>query len=91
MQQIFYVMPNASKTEILGEVEIPEDNALYKVSTKALKLKLAAPATEGKANAELISFLSKHYKVPKSSITIESGEKSRFKLVSFRDFALQNI
>ncbi len=81
MQQIFYVMPNASKTEILEEIEIPEDNVLYKVSSKALKLKLAAPAIDGKANAELISFLSKYYKVPKSSITIESGEKSRFKLV----------
>lgn len=81
MQQIFYVMPNASKTEILGEIEIPEDNALYKVSSKALKLRLAAQAIDGKANAELISFLAKYYKVPKSSIIIDSGEKSRFKLV----------
>lgn len=46
-----------------------------------LKIDLAAPAEAGKANAELIRFLSDHFSVLKSSIEILSGHTSRQKTV----------
>lgn len=44
-------------------------------------VKVKAPATEGKANKELIAFLSETFKIPKSKIEITKGEKSPFKTV----------
>lgn len=44
-------------------------------------IKIKAPATDGKANNELISFLSKFYNIPKSKIAITKGIKSPFKTV----------
>ena len=46
-----------------------------------LKVNLAAPATDNRANEELIDFLSRHFKVPKKNIVIKSGLKSRDKTV----------
>ena len=61
------VIPNAKKSEIVeGDV---------------LRVRVKAPAIEGKANKELISVLSKHYKINKSKIRIVKGEKSRDKLI----------
>ncbi len=48
---------------------------------EALKIKLAAQPVDGEANEELIRFLAKHYKVPKSSLRIAKGEKSKYKVV----------
>ncbi len=36
---------------------------------------------EGEANAALIHLLAKHFDVPKTSITIKTGQRSRIKLV----------
>ena len=44
-------------------------------------LKIAAPPTEGKANKELIDFLSEILDVSKSRITIEKGINSHRKLI----------
>ena len=65
------VVPRASKTEI---VDYPGD---------ALKIRLKAPPVDGEANTELIRFLSKHFKISKSRITIIRGETSKKKLVKF--------
>ena len=61
------VIPRSSRDEIVGEQE------------GALKVKLTAPPVEGAANTELIKLLSKKLGVPKSSISIVSGEASRSK------------
>ena len=45
-------------------------------------LKIAAPPTEGKANKELIEFLSEILDISKSRITIEKGITSHRKLIS---------
>ena len=45
----------------------------------ALKVRIQAPPVEGKANAYLIKFLAKHWKIPRSSIEILSGETGRNK------------
>jgi uncharacterized protein len=46
-----------------------------------IKVRLAAKAVDGAANENLCAFLSEALDVPKSSITLLSGHKSRFKTV----------
>ena len=63
------IQPRASKNEILhGE-------------NGELKIRLTAPPVEGAANEALVKFLSGIFKLPKSSIAIVSGMKSRSKVV----------
>jgi uncharacterized protein len=70
--------PNAKKSEVLGE-----EQDLF--GGKTLRVKVAAPPIEGKANKELINILSEHFKVSKSKISIVAGEKSRNKIVEIGD------
>ena len=46
-----------------------------------LRVKLTAPAVEGRANKALIAFLAKRLRVPKGKVTIVSGSFSRIKRV----------
>ena len=61
------ILPNSSKNEIIG------------IFGDALKIKIDAPAVEGKANEKCIKFLAKLLNVSKTSISIISGEKSKTK------------
>ncbi len=65
-----YVKPNANKTAL---VEITQDD---------LHITLHAPPQDGKANKELILFMAKLLKIPKTQITLLRGEGSRHKLLS---------
>jgi hypothetical protein len=65
-----HVQPGASRSEFAGR------------HGERIKLRLAAPAHEGKANAALIEFLAGYFGVPRRSITIVSGMRSRRKRVS---------
>ena len=47
----------------------------------ALKLSLTAPPVEGRANEACIEFFARLLKVPRSSITIASGQSSRNKVI----------
>lgn len=67
------VIPRASKDAIQG------------VMGDALKVRIQAPPVEGKANAYLIKFLSKHWKIPRSRFTILSGETGRNKRLCISD------
>jgi len=64
-----HIQPGAKKTEITG------------LHGDALKIRLAAPPVDGKANAALIAFLAKTCGVPKSSVELVSGDTSRAKRV----------
>ncbi len=64
--------PSASRSEFAG-----------RYGEEAVKVRLAAPAVDGAANKELVKFLSKQFKVPKSAITFMSGETSKIKTVTF--------
>ncbi len=68
------ISPNASKNEIIKTEE-------------GVKVKITAQPIDGKANKALIEFLSKHFKIPKSSIEILRGETSKEKtlLIKTRD------
>lgn len=70
MTLLVRVVPNASKTEIVGWM-----------ADGCLKIKIAAPPVDGKANQELISFLAKTLSVPKSEIEITNGLTSKKKTV----------
>jgi uncharacterized protein (TIGR00251 family) len=63
------VHPRAKKNAITGEVG------------DALKLSLTAPPIEGRANEGCIEFFAKLLKVPRSSVTIASGQTSRNKVI----------
>lgn len=47
----------------------------------ALKVRVAAPANEGKANAELVRFLARTLEVGRNSVQLLSGERSRDKVI----------
>lgn len=47
----------------------------------ALKLALTAPPVQGKANQAVIEFFAELFAIPRSSVTIASGETSRNKTV----------
>jgi hypothetical protein len=64
-----HVQPGASRSEFAGK------------HGERIKVRLAARAVDGKANEALIEFLADYFKVPKRSVRIESGLKSRQKRV----------
>jgi uncharacterized protein (TIGR00251 family) len=63
------VIPNAPRTELAGWLG------------DALKIKVHAPALEGRANDELCRFLAEKLGLPKRAVTLLQGEKSRQKVV----------
>jgi len=64
-----HLQPKASKDEFAG------------LHGDRLKIRLTAPPVEGKANAHLLAFLAKAFGVPKSQVSLESGELNRQKRV----------
>jgi hypothetical protein len=46
-----------------------------------LKLRIAAPAVDGRANEALIAFVAANLGVPKACVAVAKGERSREKLV----------
>jgi len=68
------VTPNSRKNEIIGIVDVGDGE-------EALKINIHAQPEDGKANKEIINFLSKYFAISKSSIQILSGQTSKFKLI----------
>lgn len=64
-----HVQPGAKRSEFAGR------------HGERVKIRLAAPPVDGRANEALIEFLAAHYGVPKRSVTIASGLRSRRKRV----------
>lgn len=71
------VIPKSPKTELKGILEDSEGEKTYKIAVKA-------PPEKGKANVELIKFLSKELSVPKENISIISGATDRVKLIRIK-------
>jgi uncharacterized protein len=57
----------------------------------AVKIKLRAPAVEGKANAALIRFLAEQLKLPRHSIVLKRGHRSRDKLILVDDLTEKDV
>jgi len=64
-----HIQPGAKKTEVVG------------LHGEALKIRLAAPPVDGKANACLLAFLADRFGVAKSAVSLLSGDSSRAKRV----------
>lgn len=67
--------PRASKTEMAGEY------------AGALKLRIAAPPVDGKANDECRKFFAKLFEVPGGSVEIVTGDSSRDKIIRIHNFS----
>jgi uncharacterized protein (TIGR00251 family) len=74
-----HVQPRASRDEVSGERE------------GALKVRLKAPAVEGRANEALQAYLAALLKRPKAAVSILSGERSRLKRVAVRGVSRNEI
>ena len=72
------IIPNSSKNEIITEQEF-------------IKVKVMAQPIENKANKALIEFLSKQFKLPKTSIVILKGETSKEKTLLLRTLDEEKI
>ncbi len=68
--------PNASQTKIT-EIMNSEDG-------QTVKIDVAAVPEKNKANKEIIKFLAKEFKVPKSDIKLISGMTEKVKLIKIK-------
>lgn len=69
------VKPNASENRITGW-ETDENNH------PILKISVTATPEKGKANKAVLALLSKHWKIPKTSMSIVKGETEKIKILS---------
>lgn len=70
--------------DIIIKAKIVSDSSKNKIIgayNDALKIAIAAPPVEGKANKKCIAYLAKYFDVAKSKIEIISGKNSKNKLI----------
>jgi len=68
-----YIQPKASRDSIVG------------LHGDELKVAITAPPIDGKANAHLVKYLAKQFKVAKSQVLLEKGELGRHKQIKIID------
>lgn len=66
-------------------------NALAGLHDQSLKVALAAPAVDGKANRALVEFLASVAGIARSRLAIVRGEKSRSKTVRFEGLDARSL
>lgn len=64
-----YIQPGAKSNEVIG------------LHGDALKIKLASPPIDGKANKSLLQFIAAQFDIPLRQIKLIRGEKSRYKTI----------
>ena len=64
-----YIQPKASRDSIIG------------LHGDELKVAITAPPVDGQANAHLVKYLAKQFRVAKNQVLIEKGELGRHKQV----------
>lgn len=69
---VLHVQPGAKQTTVAG------------LHGDALKIRLAAPPIEGRANEALLRFIADYFKVPLRNVELKQGEQSRHKRVEVR-------
>jgi len=72
--------PNARANAIVGWEDDPQ-------AGRVLRVRIAAPPVDGKANAVLRGFLAEILDLPKSAVVLDKGGSSRFKTFSVPDEA----
>ncbi|MDP2809381.1 MAG: DUF167 family protein [Rhodocyclaceae bacterium] len=74
-----HIQPGAKKSEVVG------------LHGDALKIRLAAPPVDGKANAALLKFIAEKIGAGRSTVELVSGETSRAKRVRIDGMAAEEI
>ena len=74
-----HVVPNAKIDRVVGE------------HGGAINIKLRAPAVKGKANTALIRFLAEQLKLSWHAIVLQSGHKSRDKLIRIDGLGKEDV
>jgi hypothetical protein len=69
---ILHIQPGAKQTSIAG------------LHGGALKIRLAAPPVEGRANEALLRFIADFFKVPLRDVELKQGGQSRHKRVEIK-------
>lgn len=65
-----HIQPGAKRTEAAG------------LHGEALKIRLAAPPIEGRANEALLKFIAESFAVPLRQVELKQGGQSRHKVVA---------
>jgi uncharacterized protein (TIGR00251 family) len=65
-----HVQPGAKRTDVAG------------LHGEALKIRLAAPPIEGRANEALLKFIAESFGVPLRQVELKQGGQSRHKVVA---------
>ncbi|WPU23732.1 DUF167 family protein YggU [Cedecea neteri] len=68
-----YIQPKASRDSLVG------------AHGDELKVAITAPPVDGQANAHLVKYLAKQFRVAKGQVVIEKGELGRHKQVKIID------
>lgn len=74
-----HVIPNAKIHKVAGE------------HGDAIRIKLRAPAIEGKANTALRKFLAEKLSIPQRAIVLERGERSRDKVLRIDGLSEEDV
>jgi uncharacterized protein len=74
-----HIRPNAKTDTVVGAYG------------DAIKIKLRAPAVEGKANTALRRFLAEKLSIPQRAIVLERGERSRDKVIRIGGLSEEDI
>jgi uncharacterized protein (TIGR00251 family) len=73
------VQPRASRTEVAGE------------HAGAVKLRIASPPVDGKANEECRRFLARLVRVSASAVEIVTGDSSKDKVIRIRNVSTERV
>jgi uncharacterized protein (TIGR00251 family) len=65
-----HIQPGAKRTDVAG------------LHGEALKIRLAAPPIEGRANEALLKFIAESFSVPVRQVELKQGGQSRHKVVA---------
>jgi len=75
----FHIVPNAKANQVIGE------------HGAGIKIKLRAPALDGKANAALRRFLAEELKISEHQIVLKHGQKSRDKAIRIDGLSEEDV
>lgn len=71
-----HIQPGAKTTSVAG------------LHGDALKIRLAAPPVDGKANQALLAYLAERFAVPQRQVALKQGDTSRRKVVEISGSAI---
>lgn len=72
-----YAQPGAKRSEISG------------FHGDALKIRLASPPIDGRANETLIKYIAQLFKVPLRQVELKQGDKSRHKKIAIQGSSIE--